>query len=175
MGKASWNEKLTVVFFGQFHSDIFPKGRRTFAKVYGNIINSSTHNSHELGLGMFAFLEMQTAKHPVLRATFVVLNEIYVSHEGIEIPLVVALENFRFQNQHAFDIGFYNIHVLCVVLLCLVGTTQQIFAVFVFAHGLSHFAQCVSINPAVGKGYVFKTCHLESATFLYYLNESGSL
>ena len=61
MGKTMGNEKLTVVFFGKFHSYMLPVGRRTLAEIYGYIKHPSFDASDEFRLAVRRALEVESA------------------------------------------------------------------------------------------------------------------
>ncbi len=105
VGKASRNEELAMVVFGQFYCYVLAVGRRAFADVDGYVEDCAFDATDELGLGIWWTLEVEAAHDAVGGAGFVVLDEVYFGYLLVEDLLVVAFEEVAagvFE-----DFGFY--------------------------------------------------------------------
>ena len=85
-------EKLKMVILSKLNSHMLPEGVGARPYVHGDVENPSFDDPHEFGLTVLAFLEMQTAQHPIGGAAFIVLYECDLAYLGVEFPLAVRLE-----------------------------------------------------------------------------------
>ena len=123
VGKAAGNEELTVVLCSELYAKVLAVGGRAGTKVDGDIEDGAFYDAHQLGLGMLAFLEMQTAHHAVLRARLVVLYEANGAYLLVELPLVVRLEEVasvvgkdaRLYHVQPFYFCFDDIHSIRII------------------------------------------------------------
>ena len=125
MGKTTWNKELAMIILGQFHSHMLAIGRRTLANIHSHIEHGTLHAAHQLRLGEWRALEMQSAHHAIGRHTLVVLAEMdrmaqYRSHllvkftlrETLEEIATGILEDARLNDEHAINISFDYFHIL---------------------------------------------------------------
>lgn len=61
VGKASWNEELAVIVFGQFHSYMLSESGRTLSDVHRHVEYRTLDDSYQLALSKRWFLKMQSA------------------------------------------------------------------------------------------------------------------
>ncbi len=121
VGKASWNEELAMVVFGQFYRYMLAVCRGAFADVDGYVKDCAFDASYELGLGEGRTLEVEATHHAVGRAGLVVLDEVYFGDLLVKGLLVVAFEevttsifeDFRLNYINTIYFCLYNMHVLC--------------------------------------------------------------
>ena len=67
-----------LVFGGQFHCNMLPKGRRAAANVHHDIEYRALHHAYQFALRVLD-LVVQAAQHVFGRARMVVLHEIYIA------------------------------------------------------------------------------------------------
>ena len=63
--ESSWNKKLTMIVFGQFHCHILPKCRGAFADVNGYVEDCAFNAAHEFALGIWHTLIVKSTHHTV--------------------------------------------------------------------------------------------------------------
>ena len=118
------DEKLTVVVFREFDSDVFSVGRRAFADVDCDVEDTAFDDAHEFGLGVGWFLEVEASDDSVAGFAFVVLHEAGVADlfyefsfgEGFEEVAAAVAEDFWFQDQYAGDFGLDYVHISLFVI-----------------------------------------------------------
>lgn len=86
------NEKLQIVFSRQFRNDVPAEAGRAGSDIQRNIGNASADNPHEFGLGMSAFLKVQSPQRADLRKRCAVLNEFAGDALSEEVSTVVGLQ-----------------------------------------------------------------------------------
>ena len=87
MGKATWNEELSVVVLCQLDGDMLSIGWRAFTNVDSYVEHSATHAAHEFALRIGRTLKMKTAHHTIGRHRFVVLTEIDMTNFLVKLTL----------------------------------------------------------------------------------------
>ena len=93
-------------------------GRAATTYVDRHVEHTAFHHTHQLGLRVGRLLEMEAAHHTVAGARLVVLHKGDIRHLG-EVAGVVTLEEIatgitehtRLDNDNAFNICLYNIHL----------------------------------------------------------------
>ena len=125
MRKALRNKKLAMIIFRQFHSHMLTVCRRTLADIHGNIQHSTFHASHQLTLGKWRSLEMQTTHHTIRTHALIVLTELHlVANQWLyllfKLSFAEALEEIatsiskqpRLNDEYAFYICLYYFHFI---------------------------------------------------------------
>lgn len=118
MGHALGKEELAVIFARELHREPFAESRGTPTDIDRDIENRPFDAAYELGLGMFALLEMKAANHSIAGAAFVVLNEVDGANQPVKIFLRIAFKEisprvgkyFGLNDIQAVDKGWNNIH-----------------------------------------------------------------
>ena len=123
MGEAFGNKELPVVILCQLHCDMLTVCRTTLTDIHCDIEDGSLDTAHELALGIWGTLEMESTHHTIPGHTLVVLDKGYrMSEDGgyllVKLPLGEGLEeiatgilkDLRFEDQYSFNTCFYYFH-----------------------------------------------------------------
>ena len=119
VGETARYEELAVVVLRQFYGYVLSVCRTALAYIYGNIEHRTLDAAHELALSERRALEMKAAHDAVARLALIVLNEMYLAHLCVEVPLAVALEEIsagivehaRFDDEHTVYVCLYCFHI----------------------------------------------------------------
>lgn len=87
VGKASGDEELEVVVFGELYGNMLAIGGAAFADVHCHIQDGSLDAPDELALGVGWGLEVEPSHDAIAGHAFVVLYEVDFSHFLLELPL----------------------------------------------------------------------------------------
>lgn len=87
VGKASGDEELEVVVFGELYGYMLAVGGAAFADVHCNIEDGSLDAPDELALGEGWSLEVEPSHNAIAGHAFVVLHEVDFSHFLLELSL----------------------------------------------------------------------------------------
>ena len=111
MSETAWNEKLSVIVFGQFYGYMFAIGQRALANVYSHVKYSAFYAAYQFALGKWWVLEVKSTHYTVGRHTFVVLTEVdamsqnwsnllieHLLREAFEKISSYVFENMRFED-----------------------------------------------------------------------------
>ena len=119
VGEPTRHEELSVVVLREFDGDVPAICRGTLADVDGHVENASADAAHELGLGIWGSLEMESAHHAAARHRLVVLHKVNLASDClVEGLLVVALEEIAARiledaglyYEDALKGGLYHLH-----------------------------------------------------------------
>ena len=92
VGKAARNHELTVVFRRKLHGHMPSVGGRAAAKIHGHVQHRAFEHAHQLGLGVFAFLKMQSAHRAVAGFRLIILHEVVEKPGSLKSGLAVAFK-----------------------------------------------------------------------------------
>jgi hypothetical protein len=120
VGEAAGDEELAAVRVGELHGDVASERGRAAADVDRDVEHPAPHRTHELRLGVVAFLEVKPPHHAAARQRFVVLHEAYRPHQRVEVALRVTLEEIPahiaeylgLEDHDALDVGCDRFHDL---------------------------------------------------------------
>ena len=123
MGKALWNEELTMIVFCQFYGYMLTISWRAFANIYCYIKHSTFYAAYQLALSIRWALEMQASHYAIAAHRLVVLAEVNTVSQDwgnffFKLSLAEALEEVASRvaeeawlyNENAFYFCFYYIH-----------------------------------------------------------------
>ena len=118
VGKSARNHELTVVFRRKLHGHVLPVGGGGTAQIDGHVEHNAFEHAHELGLGVFALLKMQSSYRAVAGLRLIVLNKIIVKPGGFKGGFAVAFEkvaafirkNARLYDEYALNGRFNKVH-----------------------------------------------------------------
>ena len=125
MGKALWNEELTMIVFCQFYCYMLAISRGAFTNIHGYIEDSAFYAADQFALGIWWTLEVQASHYTIAAHRLVVLaeansvskNRSYLLFklslaETLEEVATRVAEEAWLNNKYAFNICFYYIHNL---------------------------------------------------------------
>ena len=118
MCEAPGDEKLPLVLVGELHGHVPAERRRAWPQVHGHVEHTPLDHAHELGLCVFAALEVHAAHYGALGVALVVLHEMDVGDFAPELAFLEALEEIpagvvehsRFYYLYTLDGGFGYLH-----------------------------------------------------------------
>ena len=109
VGETFGHEELAVVVFGEFTAYVFAVGGTSFAYIYCHIEDSATHATDQFALGVGRQLKVESAKHTIVAAGFVVLHKVDVQScllfellgvEALKEVSAAIAEDTRLDNQN---------------------------------------------------------------------------
>ena len=76
MGKALWNEELTMIVFCQLYCYMLAISRRAFTDIYSDIEDSTFYAAYQFALCVRWALEVQTSHHAIAAHALIILAEV---------------------------------------------------------------------------------------------------